>query len=293
MPSVSRCIYTLLKYNSPIVARVVCDLFQMSCLNFQWMFYIEKPGRKIVYDDIPHGEKGSLVGLGTPLQNPKNPTSYLGWDSISKSEASCYSTSRGAQNESVLFCFQWLILGVSREEMPLRSRSIFRFSLHRLWEGEGITRTLHKWKVRWSHIEQVASGHDREHGPALWSSCSAARCSAQTLLFTAFCQMPLRRWKMQELKHRQRALMGDTSEFMLTNIYWVLAKCLLPCKLKRPHGPYTTTFIWLTSKVATQPFSARLESFAISWLPMRQLNLPVPAAVVVARLCLDWAAEDL
>lgn len=151
----------------------------------------------------------------------------------------------------------------------------------RLWEGESIIPTLHKWKLIWSHTERVASGHDREHGPVLWSSCSPAQRWAQALLF-ASCQMPLRIWRMQELKHTQRAVMGDTKQFMLVNIYWVPAMCWLLSKQKRKHGPYATTFIWSTLRVATQLFPARLERFAVPWLPVWQLNLPVLGGVAVA-----------
>lgn len=49
--------------------------------------------------------------------------------------------------------------------------------------------------------------------------CSPSQCPAQDLLFTTLSQMPLRRWKMQESKHTQRSLMGDTKQFVLVNIY--------------------------------------------------------------------------
>lgn len=78
---------------------------------------------------------------------------------------------------------------------------------------------LKKWKLIRSHIEQGALAHDKAYGPALWSCCSPAQCSAQALLLTAFCQMALRRWRMQELEHTQRSLMGDTKQFVLANIY--------------------------------------------------------------------------
>lgn len=59
---------------------------------------------------------------------------------------------------------------------------------------------------------------------------------------------------------------------------------LVAMKENRAHGPYIAAFLWSASRVATQPFPARLESFAITWLPVRQLNLPVWGGAAVAHL---------
>lgn len=56
--------------------------------------------------------------------------------------------------------------------------------------------TLHKRKLIWSHTKQLASGHEGKQGPTLWCSHSPAPCPAQALLFTACCQMPLRKCRI-------------------------------------------------------------------------------------------------
>jgi len=79
--------------------------------------------------------------------------------------------------------------------------------------------TSHNWKLIRGYAEGGVSGYEGDHGPALQHSCSPTQCPAQALLLTAFCQLPLRTWRTQELKHTQRPLMGDTKRFMLANTY--------------------------------------------------------------------------
>lgn len=173
------------------------------------MFYIKQSGNKIPHNNIPPGKKSSSVDWVSRIYSitKKFPTlcilficpcfaGYPGCDSIINNEASCHSTSGGTQTMSIFFCWCTVILGISRKEMSLSLRSNFRNSQHcanRLITGRGqwVLFPLSQVEVDvWCHAEGVALGHNRDHGPPLESSCFPAWCSAQVLLFGAFCQCP-------------------------------------------------------------------------------------------------------
>lgn len=207
MPAASWCNYTLLKHSS-----LTCPGFlwpvKISCFNFQQMFYIKQSGNKIPHHNIPAGKKSSSGDWVSPVYSITKKyltlcifsicpccASYPGCDSIINREASCHSTSGGTQTMSIVFAdvlSSWAFPGKKghyAQEAILEFPSTVQADW--LWEGEREYYShFHKWKLIWCHAEWVALGHNREHGPPLGSSCFPAWCSAQVLLFTAFCQCP-------------------------------------------------------------------------------------------------------
>lgn len=185
-----------------------------------------------------------------------------------------------------IFFWCTVILGISRKEMSLSLRSNFRISQHcanRLVTGRGkwVLFPLSQVEVDvWCHAEGVALGHNREHGPPMESSRFPAWCSAHVLLFTAFCQCPedgKARMEAQRKSPDGRHKIAHVSQSLLSSSH-----VLVVTKQNRTHCLYVAAFLWSISRVATQPFPARLEIFAITWLPVRQLNLTVWGGAAVA-----------
>lgn len=271
------------------------------------MFYIGKSGCKIACHNIPHREKRSPVDWGTPLysRTPENPTlcilpicpchaNYPGCDNIVNSETSCYSTSRGTQTKSVLVADVLSSLNVSFWGFPGKKRhnaqeafldfpSTVQTDLLFLWEGAS------EYYPQFAQVEVNME--------LCWGSCLRLqwrpRSCVVVLLFShlvpspgpptySFCQLPLRRWRMQELKHTQRTLMGHKNHFMLANIYWVPATQTEEKTWSQHHN------IYMVYSEGCHPAISSQAGELCPWLPMRELNLPVQGGLAVAPHQQQW-----
>lgn len=140
---------------------------------------------------------------------------------------------------------------------------------------------FHKWKLMYDVMLRElpwATTESMDHqwralvflpGAQPMSSCLQLSVNAQ--------KMEKARMEAQRKSPDGRHKIAHVSQSLLSSSH-----VLVVTKQNRTHCLYVAAFLWSTSRVATQPFPARLEIFAITWLPVRQLNLTVWGGAAVA-----------